>query len=212
MTGKTWIGPNRTRSPIGAGSVPFGACSVPVRFPPLKAWSPPVPAPFPLVPARCWLGSRRCRLGAGSVLARFPPVPAQFPFTQIGSSLPRSVPAFPARFPFTQIARFPFIQLGTRLPDLVYPDQVSSTPKGSISIDFQKLRLHPSNTSIFWLPPLPRTLHGHLCAIVVQRLQRANRHIITTVRISKGVLGSTPSNVLFPKSLICERKFQNQTL
>ena len=107
---------------------------------------------------------------------------------KISALVPASAGSVPARFPATpRRSRCRLCPLRCRLRSHrcrlgsrafhVYPDQISSTPNGSISIDSPELRLHPGNASI----PLPRTLRVHLFAIPVQLLQ------------SPGVLGSSPA-------------------
>ena len=114
----------------GAGSVPARPVTVPARY-----W---------LGPRRCRLGSRLCWLGAGSVTAGAGSVPARIP----------PVPACPARLSSRQTecrlgaGSVPACACPVPVPILVYPDETSSTPKGSISIDSPELRLHPGNASI----------------------------------------------------------------
>ena len=117
--------------------------------------------------------------GGGSMPARSPPfkLPARFPLVQARCRHACSVlvwfPPLGSRRCLLGSHRY---RLGSRT-FLVYPDQIPSTPKGSISIDLPELRLHPSNASI----PLPRTLCVNPCVIPVrQLLQRVNQRIIMT--------------------------------
>ena len=125
-------------------------CSVPTGACSVLTGAGSVQVWFPPVRARCWLGSRRCRPGAA--LAWFPPLGSRQ--CRVGSHRCR---------------------LGSRgFP--IYPDQISLTLKGSISIDSPELRWHPSNALILLL----RTLRVHLCAILVQLFQRVDQRIKTT--------------------------------
>ena len=164
----------------GAGSVPASAGLVQTWFPPVTARcllgsSQYLLARFPPVPARCRLGPRRCLPG-----------PRRCRFCSCRCQLGSRWCLLGSRW---CLLGSRWCRLGSRQfrlasrSFLVYIDQISSTPKGSISIDSPELRLHPSNASFpvsLSLPPLPRTLHVHLCTILVQLLQRVNQRTITT--------------------------------
>ena len=141
---------------------------------------PPVQARYRSVPAGH---------GASSVPARSPPVPARSPpVLSLSLPVPARSPPVPARCrlgprrsrcllcPLRCLLGSHRCRFGSRAFH-VYPDQISSTPNGSISIDSPELRLHPGNASI----SLPWTLRVHIWAIPVQLLQ------------SQGVLGSSPA-------------------
>ena len=96
---------------------------------------------------------------------------------------------------------------------LVYPDQISSTPKGSMSIYSPELRRHPNNASISLLPP--HYLGPYVCAILMQLLQRVNQHIVTTGCVSKGVLCSIElglSKVPYMQKKNQIRPFENENV
>ena len=118
---------------LSACSVSAGASSVPARFPPIT-----VLARCRLGPRRCLLGSRWCRLDACSVTAGAGLVPAGAGSVHARCLLGfrRSVSACACSIP-TGVGSVP-------VHFFVYPDQISPTPRGSISIDSPELQLHPS--------------------------------------------------------------------
>ena len=134
----------------------------------MTATGPPVPARAGSVPAGH---------GADLMQARSPPVPARSP-------------PVPARFPPVSArcwlgSRWCLLGAGWFRRCLLGAG--SCLPRSNIiesqGINQNRLPRAPIASKqclISWLPPLPRTLRVHLCAILVQLLQRVIRHIITT--------------------------------